>query len=360
MLLTAAGTFAVAAYLLHLVSAGDVSTAAAAAAVGGVVLLGSATSDLLGGAGQLVRAGLFLQDLEDFAALPVGPAPTVVPKEGAARFDRLDLAGVGYTYPGATVPSLHGVDLVLRRGEVLALVGENGSGKTTLSKVLAGLLPPSEGSILWDGEPLDGPGSAARRSGTAVLFQDFLHYELSVRDNLALARPGHHPEEDLRSAADRAGARFIDQLPQGWETWLSPRFPGGVDLSGGQWQRIALARALLRDAPFVVLDEPTAALDPRAEAALFDTVRDLLKGRTVVLVTHRFGSARSADRIAVLHEGRVVELGSHDELMRLGGRYAELFELQAAAFAADGPHTGHSHAAGPAASSEPTRSTPDG
>lgn len=334
---TALVTAAALLLLLVLVQQGRVSLSSAAAAVAAVAFLASAASSLSAGAGRLVRAALYLEDLADFNARledPVlGEASTPVPREDALVFDVLSARGVSYTYPGEQEPALRDVDLELRRGEVLALVGENGSGKTTLSKVLAGLYPPRAGALLWDGQDVRDLDQAGLRSGTAVLFQDFVHYELSLRDNVALGRPGKHHQSDVERAAAAAGAdRVVDRLKDGWDTFLSPRFPGGVDLSGGQWQRVAMARVLLRDAPFVVLDEPTAALDARAEADLFAAIRQVLAGRTVVLVSHRFSSVRLADRIVVLHEGRVVEQGHHESLMAEQGRYWEMYSLQARAF----------------------------
>lgn len=213
-------------------------------------------------------------------------------------------------------------------------MGENGSGKTTLAKLLAGLYTPNRGRICWDGTDLAGVDPAARSERTAVIFQDFLRYHLPVRDNIGLGR--HQAIDDLdsvREAARQSGAaEFVERLPAGYETMLGPEFEGGTDLSVGQWQRTALARAFFRDAPLVILDEPTAALDPRAEHELFDRIRSLLGERTVLLISHRFSSVRSADRIYVLAEGAVVEHGTHPELMAAQGLYAELFSLQAAAY----------------------------
>ncbi len=322
--------------LLLLVDRGSVSLADAGAAVVAILLLSRRLGALSSGGGSILEGGLFLDDLDRFLAAAPERAPVPDVAARPVAFEALRLEGLGYTYPGSTAPAVAGVSLELRRGEVLALVGENGSGKTTLSKLLARLYEPDEGRLLWDGRDVRELDADALREGTTVLFQDFVRYELPLVDNIALGAPGRSDAEAVERAAALAGADAVAaRLPQGWQTFLSPRFPGGTDLSGGQWQRVAMARALVRDAPFVILDEPTAALDPKAEAALFVTLRQLLQGRTTVLVTHRFSSARAADRIAVMAGGRLVELGTHDELMAARGLYEELFSVQAAGYLGD-------------------------
>jgi ATP-binding cassette subfamily B protein len=223
------------------------------------------------------------------------------------------------------------VSLAIRAGEIVALVGENGSGKTTLAKLLAGLYRPAQGVIRWDGLDLSTIDPDELRRSIAVIFQDFIRYHLPARENIGLGRvDGIDDLGAIRDAARHAGAdTFIESLTRGYDTMLGPEFIGGTDLSIGQWQRMALARAFVRDAPFVILDEPTAALDPRAEHDLFERIRTLLSDRTVLLISHRFSSVRSADRIYVLRHGQVVEHGRHEELMALDGLYAELFTLQA-------------------------------
>jgi ATP-binding cassette subfamily B protein len=244
---------------------------------------------------------------------------------------------VSFTYPSRTEPSLHGVSIDLPRGQVVALVGENGSGKTTLAKLLAGLYPPSSGTVDWDGVDIATFSAAQLRPRIAVLFQDFVRYHLSALENIGFGNRALADDEPaIREAARAAGAdAFLSELPHGYATLLGPEYYGGSDLSGGQWQRVALARAFLRDAQLIILDEPTASLDPRSEAELYARVRDLFAGRTVLLISHRFASVRLADQIYVLEEGRVIEHGDHDSLMRQAGAYAEMFTLQAAAYALD-------------------------
>jgi len=232
--------------------------------------------------------------------------------------------------------AIRDVSLSIRTGEIVALVGENGSGKTTLAKLLAGLYGPAAGTITWDGVDINGVDAAQLRTGIAVIFQDFVRFHLRARDNVGLGRVDAIDDLDgIREAAYQADADgFLSALPNGYETILGPEFEGGSDLSVGQWQRVALGRAFFRRAPFVILDEPTAALDPRAEHDLFERIRALLADRTVLLISHRFSSVRNADRIYVLQSGRVTETGTHEELMGLKGHYAELFQLQAAAYLA--------------------------
>jgi ATP-binding cassette subfamily B protein len=246
----------------------------------------------------------------------------------------LEARGLTFSYPSSDRPAIVDVSIELRAGEVVALVGENGSGKTTLAKLLAGLYRPQRGVIRWDGHDVAESDPDALRRSVAVIFQDFQHYHLSAADNIGLGRVEARDHRDgVIGAARRVDAdSFIAALPDGYETRLGPEFEAGVDLSVGQWQRLALARAFFRDAPFVILDEPTAALDPRAEHDLFERIRELLEGKTVLLISHRFSSVRSADRIYVLEAGRIAAHGTHRELMDEGGLYAELFTLQAEAY----------------------------
>ena len=324
-------------FLVWLVSTRRVSLAGAGAAAGALVLLGGQLQGMAAGAASLFDSSLFVEDFNSF----VRSTPLMLAHShggGGAlpspSFDVLEARDVSFTYPSRSTPSLVGASVQVRRGEVVALVGENGSGKTTLAKVLAGLYRPEAGSVLWDGMDVADVDPHLWRERVAVLFQDYARYFLSARENIGAGDWRRLDDlEAVRDAGERAGVDgFLAALPAGYESLLGPEFLGGVDVSGGQWQRLALARAFFRDSPFVILDEPTAALDPRSEAALFASIRTLFAGRSTLFISHRFSSVRSADRIYVLADGRVVESGTHEELMDLGGQYCELFTLQAQAY----------------------------
>ena len=244
---------------------------------------------------------------------------------------------MSFAYPGSDHRVLDGVDLEFPAGSSTAIVGLNGAGKTTLVKLLARLYEPTTGRISVDGADLAEFDVRSWQRRLAVIYQDYIRYEFDAATNIGLGAPEHmHDLDALKRACDWAGAtEVIDGLPQGLRTVLSGRYQGGTDLSGGQWQRIALARALFATgagASVLVLDEPTAQLDVRAEVAFFDRFLELTQGLTTVVISHRFSTVRRAQRIVVLEHGRIIEQGSHDELLALGGRYAELFDLQARRF----------------------------
>ncbi|MBO4207677.1 ABC transporter ATP-binding protein [Micromonospora echinofusca] len=261
-----------------------------------------------------------------------GPPATTAPA--------IDFTGVRFGYPGATGPVFDGLDLHIPAGRCTALVGVNGAGKTTLVKLLARLYSPQAGAVRADGVDLADLPARDWQRRIAVVFQDFVRYELSAAANIGFGAVEHLDDRaGIRRAADAAGLLdTLDALPDGLDTLLSRAYDGGVDLSGGQWQRIAIARALFalyHGSTVLVLDEPTAALDVRAEAEFFARFAELTRGRTTILISHRLSSVRLADRIVLLEQGRVVEQGSHDQLMAAGGRYATMFTLQAERFAAD-------------------------
>ena len=317
--------------LVWLYSTGRLSLAATGAAAYGLFqLAGNVRSAHLSSAG-IYEATVFLRDYETFQALEVSRPRRATPP---TAFRELTVEDVSFTYPSTTVPALAEVSLQIRAGELVALVGENGSGKTTLAKLLAALYVPTRGVICWDGVDVGEFDSKALRESIAVIFQDFEHYRLPAYDNIALGRHQRATERaSVETAAARAGAHgFLSALPKSYETILGNEFLSGVDLSIGEWQRVALARALFRDAPFVILDEPAAALDARAEALLAEQLRILLADRAVLLISHRLATAKAADHIYVLDAGRVVEEGSHGELLAAEGIYADLFTLQARSY----------------------------
>jgi ATP-binding cassette, subfamily B, bacterial len=260
---------------------------------------------------------------------PNNPRPFPEPIRKGFVFD-----DVGFRYPDAERWAVRHLSFTLNAGEVLALVGENGAGKTTLVKLLTRLYDPDEGRILLDGYDLREYDLNALRGNMGVIFQDFVRYNLNAGDNIAVGKIAARDDQDrieraaMRSQADEA----INRLPAGYHQMIGKRFKNGVELSGGEWQKIAIARAYMREAAVLVLDEPTAALDARSEFEVFKRFKELSSGKTAVLISHRFSSVRMADRILVLADGIVEAAGTHDELMEQSGRYSELFELQAAGY----------------------------
>ncbi|HEX6095212.1 MAG TPA: ABC transporter ATP-binding protein [Thermoanaerobaculia bacterium] len=287
---------------------------------------------LLTGFSQMAGQALYLDDLFSFFLIE----PEITSREGALPFPQpmregFRFEGVGFRYPGAERWAVRDLTFTLHAGEVLALVGENGAGKTTLVKLLARLYDPDEGRILLDGRDLRDYDIGSVRSNIGVIFQDFVRYHMTAAENIAVGRiEAAGDRERIEQAARRSMAdEVIRRLPEGYDQSLGKRFRKGVELSGGEWQKIAIARAYMRDAQLLILDEPTAALDARAEFEVFQRFRELSEGRTAVLISHRFSSVRMADRILVLADGGLEAEGTHEELLAAGGRYAELFELQA-------------------------------
>ena len=314
-----------------LLSAGLVRLAVAGTAVLAIRSAQASLANLLYAVNQCYEEGLYFSDYLSFCAdarkrIP-GPSASPAPR----GFGRITADRVTFSYPDAAEPALREVSIEIRRGEVVALVGENGSGKTTLAKILAGLYRPESGDVRWDDTPLADVNPEPMREQIAVIAQDHANWPLTVRHNITMGRPAD--TRLLTSAATASGAdTVIGKLAHGYDTLLDRRFKDGAELSGGQWQRIAAARGFYRSAPLLIMDEPTAALDARAEYALFSSVRNHAEGRSVLLITHRLASVRHADRIYVLSDGQVIEQGSHDELMELAGQYAELYTLQAAQY----------------------------
>ncbi len=290
---------------------------------------------LLSGFSQVAGQALYLDDLFSFFEIE----PEIRSPEGAIPFPATIQQGVtfenvGFRYPGSERWAVRHLDFSIRAGETLALVGENGAGKTTIVKLLARLYDPDEGRILLDGHDLRDYDLDQLRSAIGVIFQDFVRYQFTAGENIAV---GRIEARDDRARVEDAAARgradaVIKGLPAGYEQRIGRRFQDGVELSGGEWQKIAIARAYMREAQILILDEPTSALDARAEYEVFQRFKELSSGTTGVLISHRFSSVRMADRILVLGDGRVEAIGTHDELIAAGGRYAELFDLQAAGY----------------------------
>jgi ATP-binding cassette, subfamily B, bacterial len=281
---------------------------------------------------SIADQALFLTDLLAFFEM----RPTIFSKPNALPAPRpivhgFEFRNVSFRYPGNSRFVLNGLNFQLRPGERVALVGENGQGKTTIVKLMTRLYDPSEGQILLDGIDLREYSLEDLYREIGVIFQDFMRYEMTARENIAVGQIDALASlEDLQLAAKKSmAAPVIERLPGNYEQMLGRRFEGGVDLSGGEWQKVALARAYLRNAQLLILDEPTAALDARSEFEVFRRFAELTTGKTALFISHRFSTVRMADRVVVLENGKISEDGSHDELASLGGRYAEMFELQA-------------------------------
>jgi ATP-binding cassette, subfamily B, bacterial len=334
--------------LAWLIAHGGVTVPTAITAALAMQQLSSRVSMVTISLGKLIESGMFIDDYHRFLELEVrssgerqgragtSATPAQASRAPSRRFESVRLDQVSFAYPHVGRLALDSVSMEVNRGEVVALVGENGSGKTTLVKLVSQLYRPTAGRVLWNEADAQSLDREQIHEQMTVLFQDFVQYHLPARENIALGRAGRSADRaHIVHAATMSGAHeFLSGLPQGYETRLGRQFLGGHELSVGQWQRVALARAFFRGGDFLILDEPTASLDARAEHDLFRRMRTLAKGRSVLLISHRFSSVRDADRIYVLGGGEVLESGDHDQLMARGGRYAELFTLQASAYRA--------------------------
>ncbi len=335
----AAGYYGAYVYIIARTVAGQISLGQLTFLAGSFARLRGLLEGILSRFSSVADGALYLQDFFDFFALrprivrqeTVGETPRPFPRPIQQGFK---FENVGFKYKNGTKWAIRNLSFTLEAGEKLALVGENGAGKTTLVKLLARLYDPNEGRILLDGHDLREYDPAELRQEIGVIFQDFVRFQLPAGQNLAVGRIEERQNQPriITAAQQSLADTVIAKLPGGYDQMIGRRFNGGVDLSGGEWQKIALGRAYMRDAQLLILDEPTAALDARAEHEVFQRFAELTKGKTAVLISHRFSTVRMANRILVIENGQFVEIGSHEDLLAKEGRYAELFALQAAGY----------------------------
>lgn len=333
--LTAMGTLAYYGAFLWIIAnalTGDLTLGDLTFLSGSFLRLRGLLEGLLSSFSSMAGQAMYLDDLfEFFTSTPaIASRPDALPVPAPIR-QGFRFENVGFRYPGRDDWAIRGMSFDLHAGETVALVGENGAGKTTIVKLLARLYDPDEGRILLDGRDLRDYDLDQLRGAVGVIFQDFVRYAVTASENIAIGRIEERDDRPrIVAAAERSLAdQVIAKLPRGYDQMVGKRFSKGLDLSGGEWQKLAIARAYMRDAQLLILDEPTAALDARAEYEVFQRFKELTHGRTALLISHRFSSVRMADRIIVLETGRVDAQGSHDELLAQNGRYRELFELQA-------------------------------
>ncbi|WP_331452255.1 ATP-binding cassette domain-containing protein [Streptomyces sp. SS162] len=328
--LSAAGMLLTWAALVAFVATDRMDLAVAGTAALAVRTSGNALSSLVRAGARLFRTSLALDDWARFLTLAGQWTGKRGTRQITAAPQVITARTASFTYPGADAPSLTDIDLTVHRGKIIALVGENGSGKTTLSKLLTGLFLPTAGTVSWDAHDLADCNIDTVLRQVAVVPQDYTRWPLAARENITLGQPRPEGDSAVHAAAEAAGAdSVIARLPQGLDTSLARSWWGGHDVSGGQWQRLAVARAFHRDAPVLVLDEPTAALDARAEHRIFTRLRELASGRTTIFITHRLVNTKLADRIYVLAQGRIVQSGTFDELVSEGtGLFHEMLKLQ--------------------------------
>ncbi len=334
-LLTTVGYYGAYAYVILETVRGEMTVATLVFLTGAIAGASANLQMIFSTFSSIADQSLFLTDLLQFFAV----RPTVFSKPNAIKTPRpiklgIEFREVTFSYPGSDRPILHNLNLFLEPDERIALIGENGEGKTTIVKLLTRLYDPTAGQILLDGVDLREYDLDDYASNIAVIFQDFMRYDMTAWENIAVGQIGARENlEKVELAAKKSLAEgVIQKLPNGYDQMLGRRFETGVDLSGGEWQKVALARAYLRDAQILVLDEPTAALDARSEHEVFERFAELTKGKMALLISHRFSTVKMADRIIVLEKGVIAEQGRHEQLMAHGGRYAEMFELQASSY----------------------------
>jgi ATP-binding cassette subfamily B protein len=330
-----AGYYSAYVYVIWRTVTGSLSIGTLYLLTGAIVQASGNIQQIFSGISSIADQALFLTDLLAFFEMQ----PTIRCKPHALSAPRpivrgFEFRNVSFRYPGTSRLVLNSLDFHLRAGERVALIGENGEGKTTLVKLMTRLYDPTEGEVLLDGVDLREYKLEDLYREIGVIFQDFMRYEMTARENIAVGRIDEINNLPLlKTAADKSMADdVIERLPRLYEQMLGQRFEGGVDLSGGEWQKVALARAYLRDAQVLILDEPTASLDARSEFEVFQRFAELTAGKSALFISHRFSTVRMANRIVVLRDGRIAEDGSHERLRDLGGRYAEMFEMQAASY----------------------------
>lgn len=337
--LSAAATAVTFGALVFLLRSGQIPLAAAGTVVIALSTSRQSLSRVVLTMNRLYEYGLYLADFERFVQATQQRKYRTAGVSVTQGFEQISVDGISFHYPGMEREVLRDISLTINKGQVVALVGENGSGKSTLAKLLAGLYSPTSGVIRWDGQDLNTVDESSIHSRIALIPQDAIRWPFTAAANITIGR--FERAADRRAAVEaacRAGVdSVLDGLPQGYDSILSRYFKGGCDLSGGQWQAVSIARGIFRDAPLLICDEPTSALDPRAEHRIYRVLRDLVheggdQGRTIVFITHRLASARMADRIFVMRSGSIVEEGTHEELMRCGTLYPELFTLQASGY----------------------------
>ena len=333
-LLNTAGYYGAYAYVIYRTVTGALTWGTLQFLAGAIAGTSSNIQSVFSTFSSIADQSLFLTDLVEF--LQVQPKlrskPDAIPAPRPIR-EGFVFEQVSFSYPGSQRCILDRLDLRIQPGERIALIGENGEGKTTLVKLMTRLYDPTGGRILLDGVDLRDYNMEDLQSQIGVIFQDFMRYEMTARENIAVGRIDSAEDGLVRGAAHKSLAdQVIERLPKQYEQQLGLRFEGGVDLSGGEWQKVALARAYIRDAQVVILDEPTASLDARSEYEVFQRFAELTAGKTALLISHRFSTVRMADRIIVLEKGKIAEQGSHGQLLSQGGRYSDMFELQAAGY----------------------------